>query len=119
VDKGVDKQEFGQKRCCPRMGLLRARQNALDSEETEERSVKLQHSTSLSPWENGRIERFFGTSKNAISTALVPTMSVHAQLQWFRNYYNHIRTGLFRARQNALDSAETDERSGDKPEKLR
>jgi transposase InsO family protein len=52
--------------------------------------VKLQHSTPLSPWENGRIERFFGTLKNAISTALVPSMSVHAQLQWFRNYY-HVR----------------------------
>jgi transposase InsO family protein len=44
--------------------------------------------------ESGRIERieqFFGTLKNVISTALIPTMSVHAQLQWFRNYYNHVR----------------------------
>jgi transposase InsO family protein len=38
----------------------------------------------------GERERFFGTLKSAISTALVPTMSVHAQLQWFRNYY-HVR----------------------------
>jgi transposase InsO family protein len=53
--------------------------------------VKLQHSTPLSPWENGRVERFFGSLKQALATALVPSMSVHAQLQWFRNYYNHIR----------------------------
>jgi transposase InsO family protein len=53
--------------------------------------VELQHSTPLSPWENGRIERFFGTLKQALATALVPTMSVHAQLAWFRNYYNHFR----------------------------
>jgi transposase InsO family protein len=53
--------------------------------------VKLQHSTPLSPWENGRIERFFGSLKQALATALVPSMSVHAQLQWFRNYYNHVR----------------------------
>jgi hypothetical protein len=53
--------------------------------------VKLQYSTPLSPWENGRIERFFGSLKQALATALVPTMSAHSQLAWFRNYYNHVR----------------------------
>jgi transposase InsO family protein len=53
--------------------------------------VRLQHTTPLSPWENRRIERFFGTLKHALAMALAPSMSVHAQLQWFRNYYNHIR----------------------------
>jgi putative transposase len=45
-----------------------------------------------SPWQNGRIERFFGTFKRALAKIELPTLDELLQAtQQFAYYYNHIR----------------------------
>jgi putative transposase len=42
-------------------------------------------------WQNGRIERFFGTFKAAISKLVVDGTTLPLRLREFRVYYNHLR----------------------------
>jgi transposase InsO family protein len=45
------------------------------------------------PWQNGRIERFFGTFKTAIRQIVLPPVdTLQTALDEFRLFYNHIRT---------------------------
>jgi transposase InsO family protein len=44
------------------------------------------------PWQNGRIERFFGTFKAAIQQVVIPHIeALQSALDEFRFFYNHIR----------------------------
>jgi transposase InsO family protein len=44
------------------------------------------------PWQNGRIERFFGTLKAAMAQVIVPSAEIlQPALDEFRFFYNHIR----------------------------
>jgi len=47
------------------------------------------------PWQNGRVERFFGTLKNKLNRIIIND-SKHLQLHLtdFRFWYNHVRTHL-------------------------
>lgn len=46
----------------------------------------------FSPWENGRIERFFGSFKAALHTVMIRSEAQLIQAaREFRIYYNHIR----------------------------
>ncbi|WDE07032.1 transposase family protein [Thalassomonas viridans] len=54
--------------------------------------IKHQTTHLASPWENGRIERFFGTFKNKIRQLdLSGFSSLQHELDRFRFWYNHIR----------------------------
>ncbi|MBK6434592.1 MAG: transposase [Rhodanobacteraceae bacterium] len=44
------------------------------------------------PWRNGRIERFFGTFKEAIERIVVVDNELAHRLIEFRAFYNHART---------------------------
>jgi hypothetical protein len=44
------------------------------------------------PWQNGRIERFFGTFKEAIRQVNLPIAALPMALDQFRFFYNHVRT---------------------------
>jgi transposase InsO family protein len=44
------------------------------------------------PWQNGRIERFFGTFKEAIRQVTMPLAALPMALDEFRFFYNHVRT---------------------------
>ena len=54
--------------------------------------IRLRYTQPASPWQNGRIERFFGTLKAQLRDAAVDD---HGQLQnrlvEFRHYYNYVR----------------------------
>jgi transposase InsO family protein len=43
------------------------------------------------PWQNGRIERFFGTFKEAIRQVTLPIAALPMALDEFRFFYNHVR----------------------------
>jgi transposase InsO family protein len=44
------------------------------------------------PWQNGRIERFFGTLKSAIGQVVIPSIAtLQPALDEFRFFYNHVR----------------------------
>ena len=45
-----------------------------------------------SPWQNGRIERFFRTFKEAARQVQIPKSEMTAALETFRNFYNNVRT---------------------------
>ena len=53
----------------------------------------IQHQTTqiCSPWQNGRIERFFGTFKRYAKQVNLPATNIQPQLTLFRNWYNHVR----------------------------
>jgi transposase InsO family protein len=44
-----------------------------------------------SPWQNGRIERFFGTFKHYVRQVAIPRSAMAANLQIFRQFYNQVR----------------------------
>ena len=44
-----------------------------------------------SPWQNGRIERFFGTFKHYVRQVAIPKSAMTANLQIFRQFYNQVR----------------------------
>lgn len=46
----------------------------------------------LCPWQNGRVERFFGTLKHKLDRWLVPDIEgLQTSLGQFRAWYNHVR----------------------------
>lgn len=54
--------------------------------------VKIWVASIACPWENGRIERFFGTFKAAITRILIEGADLPHRLIEFRAFYNHVRT---------------------------
>ncbi|PCJ42077.1 MAG: integrase [SAR86 cluster bacterium] len=53
--------------------------------------IKHQRTEVACPWQNGRIERFFGTFKAAIRKIVVSNNILPLRLREFRFYYNHVR----------------------------
>ena len=54
--------------------------------------IKRQTTQIASPWQNGKIERLFGTMKQAFKNLTLPTtQSLESRLKEFRFFYNHIR----------------------------
>lgn len=53
--------------------------------------VKRQTTQLASPWQNGRIERLFGTLKIVTSQILIPEQNTQRALRQFRCWYNHVR----------------------------
>ena len=54
--------------------------------------IKRQTTHIASPWQNGKIERLFGTMKQAFTKLVFPTtQSLEEGLKEFRFFYNHIR----------------------------
>ena len=54
--------------------------------------IKRQTTQIASPWQNGKIERLFGTMKQAFTDLVFPTVqSLEDGLKEFRFFYNHIR----------------------------
>ena len=54
--------------------------------------IKQRTTDIASPWQNGKIERLFGTMKQAFKDVIFPTsQSLETGLHEFRFYYNHIR----------------------------
>lgn len=54
--------------------------------------IKQQFTQVASPWQNGRVERFFGTFKKSIKKIVVESNELEQRLLEFRFYYNHVRT---------------------------
>ena len=53
--------------------------------------IKHKRTKIASPWENGRIERLFGTMKESFQDIVFPTSkTLHNGLKEFRFFYNHI-----------------------------
>jgi transposase InsO family protein len=54
--------------------------------------IKHQRTEPFMPWQNGRIERFFGTLKAAMGQVVIPNVqALQSALDEFRFFYNHIR----------------------------
>jgi transposase InsO family protein len=55
--------------------------------------IKIEHSAPHSPWQNGRIERFFGTLKSTIRMFAPDhaNILIHRTLTAFEHYYNYHR----------------------------
>jgi len=54
--------------------------------------IKRQTTQIASPWQNGKIERLFGTMKQAFKNLTFPTtQSLESGLKEFRFFYNHVR----------------------------
>jgi hypothetical protein len=56
--------------------------------------IRHQRTEPMAPWQNGRIERFFGTFKNRIRSWIAEGGNVeklYQELDVFRYWYNHIR----------------------------
>jgi hypothetical protein len=54
--------------------------------------IKRQTTQIASPWQNGKIERLFGTMKESFTDLVFPTVkSLENGLKEFRFFYNHIR----------------------------
>ena len=53
----------------------------------------IQHQTTqvCSPWQNGRVERFFGTLKRYTKQVDLPAANLQIQLNLFSNWYNQVR----------------------------
>ena len=55
-------------------------------------NIKQETTQIASPWQNGKIERLFGTMKQAFKELIFPTsQSLETGLKEFRFFYNHIR----------------------------
>lgn len=55
--------------------------------------IRLQVISPFCPWQNGRIERFFGTFKAAIrKVVVIGSKDLAVKLMEFRTYYNHARS---------------------------
>jgi len=53
--------------------------------------IKRQTTQIASPWQNGKIERLFGTMKQSFTDLVFPTtQSLETGLKEFRFFYNHI-----------------------------
>ena len=55
-------------------------------------NIKRQTTQIASPWQNGRIERFFGTLKRYTKQIVIPEEQTQLALNQFRTWYNHVRT---------------------------
>ena len=57
------------------------------------RWLGIRHITSnvASPWQNGRIERFFGTFKHCVRQVAIPRAAMAENLDIFRQFYNQVR----------------------------
>jgi putative transposase len=44
------------------------------------------------PWQNGRIERFFGTLKQHVRKIIITEQTLELRLMEFRFWYNSVRT---------------------------
>ena len=53
--------------------------------------IKHQTTEVACPWQNGRIERFFGTLKQHTKQVIIPADEMASSLHIFRNWYNHVR----------------------------
>jgi len=53
--------------------------------------IKHQTTEVACPWQNGRIERFFGTLKQHTKQVIIPANEIASSLYIFRNWYNHVR----------------------------
>jgi transposase InsO family protein len=54
--------------------------------------IKRQTTQIASPWQNGKIERLFGTMKKSFKSLVFPTsQSLEEGLKEFRFFYNHVR----------------------------
>lgn len=53
--------------------------------------IRHQRTEVASPWQNGRIERFFGTLKHSARKAALCSDSFQTELDVFRLWYNHVR----------------------------
>ena len=54
--------------------------------------IQHQHTEICCPWQNGRIERFFGTLKERLNQWEVMSLeSLNLSLYAFRYWYNHVR----------------------------
>lgn len=54
--------------------------------------IKRQTTDIASPWQNGKIQRLFGTMKESFKGLIFPSsLALHEGLSEFRFYYNHIR----------------------------
>ena len=55
-------------------------------------NIKQETTQIASPWQNGKIERLFGTMKQSFRDLVFPTMlSLENGLKEFRFFYNHVR----------------------------
>jgi hypothetical protein len=55
-------------------------------------AIKRETTQIASPWQNGKIERLFGTMKQSFRDLVFPTVqSLHEGLKEFRFFYNHIK----------------------------
>jgi hypothetical protein len=55
-------------------------------------AIKIETTQITSPWQNGKIERLFGTMKQSFRDLVFPTVqSLHEGLKKFRFFYNHIK----------------------------
>ena len=53
--------------------------------------IKHQRTDVASPWQNGRIERFFGTLKDKLRQVVIDHQHLAENLETFRYWYNHVR----------------------------
>jgi len=53
--------------------------------------IRHQRTAPFAPWQNGRIERLFGTFKAALQLRGAPLVKVEEELHLFRTWYNHVR----------------------------
>lgn len=53
--------------------------------------IRHQRTAPFAPWQNGRIERLFGTFKAALRLRSAPLNDVQGGLNLFRCWYNHVR----------------------------
>lgn len=54
--------------------------------------IRHQRTQLASPWQNGRVERFFGTLKEKLRHVVIEQGTLEANLDRFRFWYNHVRT---------------------------
>ena len=54
-------------------------------------NIQHQRTQICSPWQNGRIERLFGTLKRYTKQITIPVQHTQAALNQFRFWYNHVR----------------------------
>lgn len=54
--------------------------------------IRHQRTEVASPWQNGRIERFFGTLKQKLRQVVIDHQRLAENLDTFRFWYNHVRT---------------------------
>lgn len=53
--------------------------------------IKHQRTEVCCPWQNGKVERFFGTLKDKLKHYQIPAQQLADELAFFRTWYNHVR----------------------------